>query len=271
MLLFPLTWEYEKLRIESGEASTMVNEKLRAARKEKRWTIAVAAEKARVSWLTFSRWENGTQKPYLSTLDQLCEAFGKTPQELGFSELVEESAGDGANDNTLTSTSALASRGSPIITLTGNEAAALLSLLGDDMAQFDETKRATLRALLKMAGSVGITLAISQNFEPWERLTAAAKKPTSIDAATLEHFAKINQTCWELTNGTGIKAINQLLPTYLPYLPQLSTIAHQSSSYRSFAASLAAQGYLLTGLVALDKYNLPEMEKSSQSAIQYSQ
>src|SRR5690348_8481733 len=81
----------------------------------------------------------------------------------------------------------------------------------------------------------------------------------------------MNQTCWELTNGTGIKAIHQLLPAYLPYLSQLTTIAHQSSSYRTFAASLAAQGYLLAGLVALDEYNLPEMERSSQLAVQYSQ
>lgn len=111
----------------------MINEKLHAARKEKRWTMAVAAERAGVSWLTYSRWENGVQRPYLSTLDQLCEAFGRTPQELGFSHVVEEPAQEKSGDAVLAPGSPASESESTIITLTANEAALLLSLLGDDM------------------------------------------------------------------------------------------------------------------------------------------
>src|SRR5258708_7895434 len=134
MRLLFLTGGIRNLRIKSGGIEVcMVNQLLRAARKEKRWTIAVAAEKARISPLTYSRWEKGTQKPYLSTLDQLCEAYGKTPQELGFSHLVEEPLQETPGDPVSSPLIKSPDQNSSIITLTGDQAAALLSLLGDDM------------------------------------------------------------------------------------------------------------------------------------------
>jgi len=60
------------------------NQKLRKARQQKRWSIEKAAEKVGVSWLTFSRWEHGTQRPRPATLDMLCTAFGMSPEELGY-------------------------------------------------------------------------------------------------------------------------------------------------------------------------------------------
>ncbi len=62
----------------------MHNQKLRKARQQKRWSIEKAAEKVGVSWLTFSRWEHGTQQPRSATLDMLCNAFGMSPEELGY-------------------------------------------------------------------------------------------------------------------------------------------------------------------------------------------
>ncbi|HEY4033324.1 MAG TPA: helix-turn-helix transcriptional regulator [Ktedonobacteraceae bacterium] len=62
----------------------MDNQKLRKARQQKRWSIEKAAEKVGISWLTFSRWEHGTQRPRPATLDMLCTAFGMSPEELGY-------------------------------------------------------------------------------------------------------------------------------------------------------------------------------------------
>src|SRR6266851_3172049 len=62
----------------------MKNQKLQAARKTRRWSSEVAAEKIGISPITYSRWENGKQTPYLSTLDQLCRVFQQSPEELGF-------------------------------------------------------------------------------------------------------------------------------------------------------------------------------------------
>jgi len=62
----------------------MDNQNLRKARQQKRWSIEKAAEKVGVSWVTFSRWEHGTQQPHPATLDMLCKAFGMSPEELGY-------------------------------------------------------------------------------------------------------------------------------------------------------------------------------------------
>ena len=65
-----------------------INVKLRAARLSRRWVIKKAADKAFVSAVTFMRWEQGQQNPSLFSLDALCEAFGMSPEELGFGHLV---------------------------------------------------------------------------------------------------------------------------------------------------------------------------------------
>lgn len=63
------------------------NQKLRAARLERCWTQAFAAEQVQVSIEAYSRWEYGEQHPRLSSLRLLCQAFGKSPQELGYERL----------------------------------------------------------------------------------------------------------------------------------------------------------------------------------------
>src|SRR6266498_3995789 len=65
------------------------NELLEAARMSKRWSVAVASEKAGVSVNTFNRWERGLQIPQLSTLDQVCNAFDMSPEDLGFGHAIE--------------------------------------------------------------------------------------------------------------------------------------------------------------------------------------
>ncbi len=60
------------------------NVKLYTARMQKLWTVEEAAEAAQIHPLSYRRWESGKQKPHVSSLRLLCEAFNKTPAELGF-------------------------------------------------------------------------------------------------------------------------------------------------------------------------------------------
>ena len=65
-----------------------INFKLRRARMKKRWTLEAAAKAAEVSFSTFLRWEQGRQQPNLVSLDQLCKAFDKQPEDLGYGHLI---------------------------------------------------------------------------------------------------------------------------------------------------------------------------------------
>src|SRR6266568_5732428 len=114
----------------------MVNHKLRAARKAKAWTIETAAEKVGVSAVTFSRWEKETQTPYLPTVRDICKAFHKSPEDLGLDHLLEEPGEEETKqvapmrepppieENS-------SAQDSPLVRLTIEQTAALLSLLGD--------------------------------------------------------------------------------------------------------------------------------------------
>src|SRR5712692_4852912 len=136
----------------------MSNQKLRAARERKRWTMAVAAEKIGVTEQTYSSWENGKRTPHLSTLDLLCQAFdGMAPEELGFGDLVQESVDEERNVTPFVSPPQLEQQLSSKITLlTREQVATLASFLGGNMKHFDPSKRETLEQLLKILG-LGVT------------------------------------------------------------------------------------------------------------------
>ena len=68
----------------------MMNQKLLAATKENGWSYEVASAKVGVSRVTFSRWVNGHQQPHPTDLQLLCQAFGKSAEELGYGHLSKE-------------------------------------------------------------------------------------------------------------------------------------------------------------------------------------
>src|SRR5579859_144978 len=70
-----------------------MNEKLKAARLKKLWTVKDACRACRVGEKSYQRWEAGEVQPNLSSLKQLVQGFGLTPEELGYEYLTEISAG----------------------------------------------------------------------------------------------------------------------------------------------------------------------------------
>src|SRR6266480_7001042 len=205
----------------------MHNQKLRIARTRKHWTIEKAAEKVGVSWLTYSRWENGTQKPHPTTLALLCQAFDMSCEDLGFAPPVEQSQEEARDGLAL---SGVQLDQNPLITLTKEQIRVLSFLIGDDtMGHFDPSRRAMLQQLLTAIGLAKLSPHILANQEPWERLASAATKPSSIDEGTLHHFEELTRVCWHLTNGTELAIIEQVLPTYHP---KLVKVAQQHSKYK---------------------------------------
>src|SRR6266516_3068465 len=147
------------------------NELLTAARLEKCWTLAMAAEKANVSIEAYSRWEYGTQAPRLSSLQLLCDAFGKTAEELGFGFLIKKKP--------LTEEQKYRSGQQEVpsagfMTLTQAEAdllAPLFPLLKEDGIMTDEAKRETCGTFFSMFFAMPrrtpLALRLSSNVDPW--------------------------------------------------------------------------------------------------------
>ena len=126
------------------------------------------------------------------------------------------------------------------------------------------------RDLLHSFGIAGAALCLPSlvTVDLLEQLTSAATKPSGVDTAILSQVEKLLKDCWQLTNGTEVALIEQTLPDCLP---QIATLAQHFSKHQQWAANLAAQGYLLACLVALDRFNLPAIERYSQQAVSYSQ
>ncbi len=59
-----------------------MNEKLRQARIDRRWSAKEAAQRIGVSYATYVRWEQGTQTPYDTSLMDACKAFDLSPESL---------------------------------------------------------------------------------------------------------------------------------------------------------------------------------------------
>src|SRR5215469_10711728 len=74
-------------------AQATPNRLLKAARKEQSWTQQEVADRIGAPLaLNVSRWESGTAFPSAYYLQRLCHLFGKSPRELGLSQLGEEGA-----------------------------------------------------------------------------------------------------------------------------------------------------------------------------------
>lgn len=61
----------------------MERQKLKAARLDRHWTLAQAAEQVGVDVNTLSRWERGKTRPHGYNIVRLCEVYEKTSAELG--------------------------------------------------------------------------------------------------------------------------------------------------------------------------------------------
>lgn len=72
-------------------AQATPNRLLKAARKERGWTQREVADRIDAPLaLNVSRWESGTAFPSAYYVERLCHTFGKSPRELGLSQLEDE-------------------------------------------------------------------------------------------------------------------------------------------------------------------------------------
>ena len=233
----------------------MLNKKLRAAREKKHWSMETAAEKIGVSKTSIARWENGEQKPRGASLDLVCTAYGMSAEELGLANDVQES---------FSPLSALAQ--DEIIMRLSVEQVNQLSLLLEaeynNMTHFDSSRRKALEQLCKVIGITAITPQIGIQADAWERLFQAPSKPSSMNEETLNHFQKLLEGCWGLTNSGEMDIANQTLTTFLPQMMQIAL--HQPE-----VAALVAQGLRLQSILSAHRLKVFDMVPLCQKAVEY--
>lgn len=273
----------------------MANTKLRAARIRKFWTQEHLAEEVGVTFVTISRWENGVQRPSPYAVKKLCQVFeasaeeldlfyrppGRVPKQPG--ELQEKQETDRPSLPFGTLQDIIKT---PIILqLLPPESSALTNVF-DRATQFivtiiglvnqwqgRATHRTDLQVLLSqefamfdqdaLQPSTGEQNPLSRRQAlvaiaalPYGALAAARHAGTAMQPeACLPQCTAAITSCWSMMQGQEFTVVEQALAQCLP---ALSTLAQQSSPYQQTAASLAAQGNLLLGLVALHQQPSPQ-------------
>jgi transcriptional regulator with XRE-family HTH domain/tetratricopeptide (TPR) repeat protein len=283
------------------------NWRLRAAREKRLWTIEQACERVGASRNAYYRWERGLQYPNMSSLTRLHEAFGLSPEELGFtrhtSALGETtSAAQAIQSSVFLSEAAvnevhlslrMCTQGIPaemtavdraihlgmqlekIIMLVTHPKGKALSW-SERQATIDRIDQEIdmFDALKPQQISEEYTISRRQAIIAVATLPFAllpsfwqGQRHVIIMEELLSRCAASLAALWHLMKGHDFAVVGQVLSAYLPALKKM---AQEPSSYRQTAASLALQGYALEGLLAHHRNQLSVRVGYDQQAVQYS-
>jgi DNA-binding SARP family transcriptional activator len=123
-------------------------------------------------------------------------------------------------------------------------------------------RRQFLQQIFGMAGAVFLTPAFAQYKETGRYQIAVGSIEEILFQAEKNFMA-----CWRLMKGSEIFVVQSVLSTWLPVL---DTLIKQPSKLQKKLASLAAQGYILAGLVAVLQRKYDGAEWCCKQAIEYS-
>lgn len=264
---------------------SIVNKKLEAARMSKRWSVAVASEKAGVSVNTFNRWERGLQVPQLGTLDQLCAAFASSPEELGFAHAVAPRRRRTFPQSLPHSELVMSPDRPPLIVapsplmtplmdafpaavmtpyeihLYFEQAKRSLEIMSQVRVEKDgdedkslSRRHAIMTLISTPAGVLGLT----------QRNNSGLLHPEEI----LSLCAMSIPLCWQLYFEGGLLEVERILPGYLS---QLVMLIQSSPLQRTQAAALASQSCQLASLLALQHQNFGTAHVYVQRSFEYSE
>jgi transcriptional regulator with XRE-family HTH domain/tetratricopeptide (TPR) repeat protein len=271
------------------------NKKLEAARMQKRWSIAVASAKSGVSVNTFNRWERGLQVPQLATLDQVCKAFGMSPDELGFADVISakrrtkpDPAGRAAPrpqeasppspplvPTTISTTSSLA----PTTQISLDPVTPAIILPQPQLTPALDACIQQARKSLESMNQVHNTDDRGEGVSRRQAITTLISTPAAVLGLTHAADKTILQPeealalcavniplCWQLYFEGGLVEVGKTLPGYLT---QLTALVQHPSHYQRRAASLASKGHQLASLLALQYQNFGIAFANAKQALEY--
>ena len=245
------------------------NEKLRRARLEKHWSVALASRRVGVSTNTFNRWERGLQVPQLATLDQLLMAFDMSAEALGFGFVV-------ALPQTVTNPP---EHGREMRENEGEKADMLMDGEGYVCpASVSYLLRSARPAHTQTLASARIE-AEAEQYSRRQVIAALIGTPAAIfcarqgDNLSLLRAEEIITLCtshiplcWQLYFEGGRAEVEKVLPDYIT---QLSTLARHTSSYQGRAAALLSQAYQLASLLATQHQDYGVASTAAQQGLVY--
>ncbi len=134
-----------------------------------------------------------------------------------------------------------------------------IQMLDEKLKQFDKQDELSIsrRQVLVTIASLPVMLFNWRQPDTFNDLVAEEFLPTCAASLT---------TCWHLLRGSGLTAVEQIIPRYAPTLTRL---VHSNNRYQKIAARLATQMNLLRAILAKHRMNDSTRERYCQEAIEY--
>jgi tetratricopeptide (TPR) repeat protein len=209
-----------------------------------------------VGLATYSRWEYGNQKPRLSSLLLLCEAFGVSPEALGFGHLVKPVVQE--------------PRSVPeekVLSVTDLSAGVLALQQEQSFGELQEHVEHVLRRFLDMDLSRRSLIALLTSI-PAAAFTASipGEMPLLRDDEVVSLAAVNIPLAWRLYFAGGLAEVWETLPTYIT---TVATLAQRPSPYQQRAAGLTSQAHQLGYLLELQRQNFGLALDHAKKALHY--
>jgi len=97
----------------------------------------------------------------------------------------------------------------------------------------------------------GLSMVLSSlgilDIQIWDHLRRAVESPHHLNEETVVRFEQLTAKCWELSDGSKLNEVEQLLSTYLS---PMADLARQTSAYQRRVASIVSQCYQLMYIVS---------------------
>ncbi|MGH2506822.1 MAG: helix-turn-helix domain-containing protein [Ktedonobacteraceae bacterium] len=269
-----------------------MNEQLMAARLKQGWSMRRAADAVRVGYRTWRYWEVEGHDPSLDSLRLLMDVFGCSAEELGYGYLVMAQVSLVRQEGAEICKQDHATRSGPIEqpSLSQRVTHSEFMAEGTDSTTWFSERVAQIISLIYQWRAFALSCThlqqiISQEFMMFEKyvnpldhleelrfsrrnalmvlaampagmLAGFGPRQSTLPAAELLPACTASVTaCWHLMAGRDFMAVERALSQYFSLLV---TWAQQPSANQRTTAYLAAQGYLLLGLVSLHQLATPK-------------
>lgn len=256
----------------------MRNEKLIAAREDRGWSQAVAAEKIGVSRVAYARWEEQGLTPRLWAINRAREAFNMSAEQLGFRKYPTSAANNrslilsspaqvmrmpdtGATVDVFNVAVSVLTLAQQIYGCTLNE---LLFRLEQEMRRLDTMGQqqngvSRRQALEFLAGLPLVILGLRQAGSNQSALHAEEVLPlytTSVPA------------CWKLYYQGEWLEVERVLPTYISHL---TPMAYRASKYQQSISGLLSQAHQLASEITIQREDFGASLEHCKQALIYGQ
>ena len=226
--------------------------KLEAARVEKHWTRAEAAEYIGIDLNTLYRWETGKTNPHKYNVQKLCDVYNSSAKEL---DIIETAIHDNCEHSSILGQFKPQINASNLTNTISEVILTTLQNLGEGQTM-DQLRRQLLKEMASIALTSPLILPIIEGPQASSCAVSTEDFLSQCDAGI--------KACWHMSKNNGFVIADEILSSTIL---SLNKIVNQPSKYQQKAACIATQANIIYAIIAMHRLNFSAREAYCLDAI----